>query len=142
MNRPLNRIGFAILAVVVSMSASHAAAQQATFHLPVTAHWGQAVLQPGDYKMTSPEPALGSSTFFVRGADMAAYTLPLTTEDRRASSSSYLQLVKVDGTYFVEEYNDGSAGKLFTFALPKAARRQTIAHASGPVVAVTQSALR
>ncbi len=30
------------------------AAEQAAFHLPVTAHWGQVVLQPGDYKMSLP----------------------------------------------------------------------------------------
>ena len=74
-NRILNIAAFTVLASTGLMQA----AEQATFHLPVTAHWGQVVLQPGDYKMSLPALAAGKSTFEVMGGDQAFFEMPMST---------------------------------------------------------------
>ncbi|MBV8812593.1 MAG: hypothetical protein JO033_28300 [Acidobacteriaceae bacterium] len=49
-------VKFAALAAFVGAGLMQGA-EQATFHLPFTAHWGHAVLEPGDYKLSLPAPS-------------------------------------------------------------------------------------
>ena len=143
MNRFWNRMsGFGIIGAALILTAANAAAQQATFHLPFEAHWGMAVLQPGDYRLSAPENSLGRTEFYVRGQNMAAYALPLVAEEQPTSLRAYLVLVNVNGEYFVEQYSSGMAGKLFTFTIPKSARHESLAQRAGMVIPVKNTAVR
>ncbi len=140
MNISVNRIfSYGLLAAALSFGASYASAQQVTFHLPSETHWGRAVLESGDYKMSGGQASLGQTEFLVRGDSGSAFELPLVTDTQRESNSSYLQLVNINGTYYVDEYVSGPSGKTYKFALPKAARHQEMARAGGTIVAVTDS---
>ncbi len=97
-------------------------AQQGTFHLSNPAYWGQALLQPGDYKILLPDPSLEQRQLRVVGADRTVFELPLTTYYGDLSSRSYLKLSEIDGNYFVREFTSGNTGKKFTFSVPKSAR--------------------
>jgi hypothetical protein len=111
-------------------------AQQATFHLPVTAHWGRAVLEPGDYKMSLPAPYPGENQFLVRGARHSAFELPMLTDIKKPSRSSSLQLVKINGNYFVRQVSIGSTGKTFTFSVPKTSHRQEVETSENRTLAI------
>jgi hypothetical protein len=113
------------------------AAEQATFHLPVTAHWGQMVLEPGDYKMSLPALSLGKIAFQVIGSDKSFFELPQSTTVNDPSNSSHLKLVVFNGSYFVREFTSGPTGKMFTFAVPKTSHRQQVAKGGDNSLAVT-----
>ena len=44
-----------VFAIALSLSALQAKAQQATFSLPFEVHWGSAVLEPGEYRLSAPQ---------------------------------------------------------------------------------------
>ena len=100
------------------------AGQQASFHLPVEAHWGKVVLQPGDYKMSLPDLSIGERTVRLEGDHNTVNELPLVTDVQKSSNKSEIELLRVDGTYFVREFSYGPTGKTFIFSVPKAARQQ------------------
>ncbi len=142
MSLSLNRIlALGMLSAAVTFAAGNGVGGQATFHLPVEAHWGMAVLEPGDYSMTLPDLSHGQEVFVVRGS-ANAFVLPIVTNTEKASDANYLKLQKVNGTYFVIEYQAGVEGKAYEFSTPKAARHQAIADRAGTLVAVTNSSLR
>jgi len=113
---------FGLLAMTIAAGSVHAAVQ-AKFHLPVGARWGQMTLAPGDYKVLLPEGSLGVRQFTVKGDAKTGYVQPVVTDDNdglvNESGGSYLQLVKVDGTFFIAKYRSGATGKMFSFAVPK-----------------------
>ena len=119
----MNRMfSFGLLVATMATGAAHAAVQ-AKFHLPVGAHWGEVTLAPGDYQVSLPEPGLGVWHFTVKGDDKTGYIRPMATDYEENlghdSSHNYLQLVKVNGTYYVAKYQSGVTGKMFSFAVPK-----------------------
>jgi hypothetical protein len=132
----MNRIfRFGLLVMTAAAGAVHAA-EQAKFHLPFGARWGEVTLAPGDYKVALPEASLGNRQFVVRGKDVqgkdkTGYVQPLVADSddslRHDPNHSYLQLVKVNGTYFVAKYRSGSTGQLFSFAVPKQKREVRMA---------------
>jgi hypothetical protein len=123
-NLSVNRVfSLAALTAVFSMGITQAA-QQAKFHLPVAAKWGNVLLQPGDYNMTLPTPSVGNWQIYLEGAGKRVYAMPMITEVRDQSTRNYLKLVKVDGAYFVREYDSGTIGKAFTFVVPKTNSRK------------------
>ena len=95
------------------------AAPQAKFHLSVTAHWGQAVLRPGDYSVSLPVPSIGNRGLQIVGAGQTILEFPLTVQERSNTNHSYLQLTQVGGSYFVREFSSGAAGQVFVFSVPK-----------------------
>jgi hypothetical protein len=99
-------------------------AEQAAFHLPVAAHWGQSVLAPGDYKMYLPERSGGGMRFLVSGLGKSVFETPLVMGTQNFSSTSYLKLREIDGNYFVREFSSGPAGEIFTFPVPKTPHRR------------------
>ncbi len=113
----LRTLQFATLTAVAGTALMQA--EQATFHLPVAAHWGNAVLAPGDYRMELPDLALGHPQFRVEGDGKAVYALPKVTDFTRTSNSNYLKLSEVDGEYYVCGYTSGLDGKEYTFFTPK-----------------------
>jgi hypothetical protein len=115
-------LSYGLLITTIAVGSAHAAVQ-AKFHLPVGVHWGAMTLAPGDYKLSLPEGALGVRQFTVTGGDKTGYVQPTVTDDNAGlfddSTRSYLQLVKVNGAFFVAQYRSGATGKLFSFAVPK-----------------------
>lgn len=137
MNLSINRIlNIAALTVFASTGLMQAA-EQATFHLSVPAHWGLTELQPGDYKMSLPSLSAGKSTFQVMGADRSFFEMPLVTTINNVSDSSFLKLVSIDGSYFVREFSSGPKGEVFTFPVPKPTHHQEMARGGSSVMAVT-----
>ena len=132
MNRSISRIlSITALAVFVAAGVMQGA-QQPSFHLPFTAHWGKAVMTPGDYKVTLPAPSLGASTFQIFGSGNAFFALPQTSGEGELSRHGSLRLVEIDGQYFVRELSVGTTGKIFTFPVPKAKHRQEMAKSGNP----------
>lgn len=118
----LKRIfSFGLMMMTIAAGAAHAAVQ-AKFHLPFGARWGQMTLAPGDYKVLLPDRSLGSPQFVVKGDERTGYVQPIVTDNNNGlvndSSRSYLQFVKVNGTYFVAKYRSGATGQVFSFAVP------------------------
>jgi len=128
MNHFVNRIlGSAIGVALMAGTAATASAQQGDFHLPFEAKWAGTVLPPGDYHVSMPTDYLGRSIFLVRGAAGPSLILPLNSDPYGARTAApghdYLQLVKVDGEYFVTKYEAGSRAVTFFFKAPKPSRR-------------------
>jgi hypothetical protein len=99
------------------------AAEQGTFHLPMEAHWGQTVLEPGDYTIIQPTVSFDSMPLRVVGGEKSVFEPSHLAEFRQYSDSSYLKLTTVDGEYFVTEFSSGATGKTFRFDIPKSVRR-------------------
>jgi hypothetical protein len=104
---------------VLGCASQMQAAQQVEFRLPVAAHWGRTVLEAGSYRLTLPVRSMGESDLYIQGNAKGAYQMPLATEGGKSLAHSYVKLVKVDDTYFVQEYGSKSAGKVFSFRVPK-----------------------
>jgi hypothetical protein len=128
MNTSLARIAkCAAVAIMASTGIMHAA-EHANFHLPVTAHWGLAVLVPGDYTMSLPVPSAGESSVRVAGDGRTVMAMPMTTDRQGTiSKSSQLELWEVDGTYYVHQLSIGPDGRSFTFHVPKNGNHQPVA---------------
>ncbi|HWF48362.1 MAG TPA: hypothetical protein VG168_15245 [Bryobacteraceae bacterium] len=119
-------------------TATMQAAEQARFHLSTPAHWGHAVLPPGDYKVLLPAPAIGQMAFRVDGPSKSMYEFPLSADkSRHYSAYSYLKLSEVDGSYFIRELSLGPSGKTFTFSVPKSAYHQQMTNGRDSRVALS-----
>jgi hypothetical protein len=116
-----NMIGFALLASVLSVGSSFAE-QLVNFRLPVPVKWGSTMLEPGDYRMELPSSSLGIQSVCMKNATKAVVALPLVTggaDPSKVSEKSHLQLVNVNGTYFVRKFTSGVTGRTLLFAIPK-----------------------
>jgi hypothetical protein len=94
-------------------------AVQAHFHLPVTAHWGNAVLAPGDYKIKVTDDISGRHPVLIEGQGITIHELPAVVDEGGPAGHSSLELVEVRGDYFIKEYKSSLAGKTFSFLVPK-----------------------
>jgi hypothetical protein len=110
--------GIALLAAL-SLTASHAQAQQGTFHLPVEAHWGNIVLPPGLYHFSVPMRASWPEILEISSHGKTISILPELEASQQPSAHSYLSLVNIKGTYVIREFHAGALEKVFTFPLPK-----------------------
>lgn len=110
---------FAFVAIGLVGACTSQAAVQAKFHLPITAHWGKAVLAPGDYNIRISDLTSGRNQVLIEGEGNIIYEMPVAVDPLSTDSASSLQLVQTDGNYFVREYRSGFAGKTFTFGTPK-----------------------
>ena len=85
-------------------------------------------LAPGDYQVLLPERSLGSPQFVVTGDARTGYVQPIVTDNSNGlvneSSRSYLQFVKVNGTYFVSQYRSGTTGQIYSFTVPNHKRSE------------------
>lgn len=115
----LHKFTLAAIAAVASAGVMQAQ-EQGTFHLPIEARWGQMVLEPGDYTIIQPTVSLDQTQLRLQGAGKTVFEMPRITEFQRYSDSSYLKLKKIDGQYFVSEFDSGVTGKTYTFGTPKA----------------------
>jgi hypothetical protein len=127
MNLRMNRtFSLVLLAGALSIGASLANAQgtyRATFNLPVAAHWGLAVLQPGQYTVSLDQGYM-PSIIHVQGQGRVAAVLAGPVTGMSTAGPSRLKLVNVNGTYVVKQFDAGLVGKSFAFAVPKALRNR------------------
>ncbi len=114
-------LSLAALAAGLGLTATGASAQQATFHLPFAAHWGSTVLESGDYKLSDTTGQSGSHLIYVSQRGRGEVILPEASEIQPLHfDRSSLELVNVNGAYFVRRYRSALTGQVFTFAVPKA----------------------
>ena len=127
-----NRIlGLAAIAVGLSLTAQRASAQQVTFHLPFAAHWGSMVLESGDYRLLDPAGQLGNHLIYVSQPGHSEMVLAQSVETQpRHFDRSSLELVNVNGAYFVRRYRSALTGQVFTFPVPKATPETEMASAA------------
>src|SRR5689334_15086554 len=109
-----NRIlGLAALAVGLGLTAQHASAQEQTFHLPVVAHWRPMVLASGDYKLAAHAGQSGNHLMYVCERGHITMVLAQSTEAQpRHFDRSSLELVNVNGAYFVRRYRSALTGQV------------------------------
>jgi hypothetical protein len=106
------------------LGASRASAQEATFHLPFRARWGTAVLGPGNYTLSTPDSVSGIRIFYLHSDARTQMAVPAIVSNEPVSGRSYLKLMNIDGTYYIQEYVSGVTGRVFEFAIPKASHRE------------------
>ena len=115
---------FAAIAAVAGTTLMQGA-EQGKFHLPFEARWGQAVLEPGDYSINTPEPSLGVTQFrVIDSKGKSLFELRSDMENQKSAERSWLKLNNVNGEYVVREYSSGSSGRTYTFPVPRATQRQ------------------
>ena len=97
------------------------AAEQYTFHLSTETHWGQALLEPGDYSIVVPDAAIQGVQLRVSGNGKTVFEVPFisTYYPDPNLKTSYLKISEIDGDAFVSEFSCGSAGKDYDFIVPK-----------------------
>lgn len=115
-------VQMAVLSVGLGLTAVSLNAQQGSFDLPVGAHWGTAVLEPGEYSLKIPI-SNGQTILYLGSNEDTKMTIPLTTERVKESKRSYLHIVKVDGEYYVDTFESGLTGKRFIFPKAKSTHR-------------------
>ena len=125
MNLSITRlVTLSTFVATIGLSASQVSAQEATFNLPFKARWGAAVLDPGNYKLSAPDSVAGIRIFYLHSDTKTQMAVPTIVSNELASGRSYLKLVNIDGTYYVQEYISGVTGRGFEFAIPKASHRE------------------
>ena len=117
-------VGISALAAALLMGASLATAQSATFHLPVETHWGAAILSPGNYTLSAPDSTSNLRAFYLRGIAGTKIAVPQVVNKEASSGHSCLKLVKINGSYYVSEYDSAIKGVAFEFAVPKSGHLQ------------------
>lgn len=121
MNLSMTRlVTVSAIVAAFSLGATQASAQKATFNLPVEARWGNAVLSPGNYTLTSPDSVSDIRIFYLHGDSGTQMAVPAIVNNDSARGKNYLKLVNVDGTYYVQQYVSATTGRSFKFAVPKA----------------------
>ena len=132
-------LGLAALAAGLGLTATRVSAQEATFHLPFAAHWGRMVLESGDYKLSAPVGESGSNLIYVSRPGHSNMVLAQSSElQPRHLDRSSLELVNVNGAYFVKRYRSALTGQVFTFPVPKATLKTEMASAAVTSVPVVE----
>ena len=119
MESKLTRI--AAIAAGLGLTATLANAQKGTFNLPVRAHWGNVVLDPGEHSVRTPIP-IGQTLVYLTSDEGTKVTVPIIVERTNGSDRSYLRLARIGGEYYVEEFRSGPDGITYVFPKPKNAR--------------------
>jgi hypothetical protein len=109
----------AAAAAVFGVMAAPARAQQATFHLPFEARWGRVTLDPGEYKLSARLGVSGAHMIQLVGPSKRGIIVPALTSTEGATDRSYLECIKVNGTYVVRRYVTAFSGQVFNFGVAK-----------------------
>ncbi|MBV9303323.1 MAG: hypothetical protein JOY62_03600 [Acidobacteriaceae bacterium] len=129
-----------LFALALAVTTSHACAQdiaKGTFDLPFEAHWGQAVLHPGQYTVHIPTATANIPAISVSGEGRTVFVGVGSAASDAVSERSYLRLDKIGDTYVVREFNSGVTGRLLTFSVPKSVRNAVIANRQSTTVPVS-----
>ena len=105
-----------LLAGAFTASAQSAEHYRGSFNLPVEARFGNVVLQPGSYTITTLEGAKGIR---ITG-DQGKATLLAAGADRKPEThKAKIVLVESNGTYALESFESGSMGQTLHFLVTK-----------------------
>jgi hypothetical protein len=122
------RIQYAVSAILLAgalgLTTSQANAQSAykgTFNLPYETYWGNTVLEPGTYTLSIEGGHLAPSVLKVKGSGGVATVLSGPAEQTDIKPGR-LFLANVNGVYALKQFDAGSIGKSYEFAISKAAR--------------------
>jgi hypothetical protein len=126
----------AAIAAGLGTLALQASAAQGTFNLPVEAHWGRVVLEPGVHRVDIPTAVLGQKIVYLRSGQNTKMTLPLTSQPS-TGKHSYLRIVKVDNAYYVDAFQSQADGHKYFFPHPKSEQSQE-AGAGGEVATLVE----
>lgn len=119
-------MGSASAGLYLAMLAASANAQQASFKLPMAAHWGGAVLQPGEYKVHFPNGSESMRVIEVSGNGKTLRFIPqVTAYARDPIEVGQLSLIGENGDYKVSSITDPIGNRTFTFSMPKSAEKAT-----------------
>lgn len=131
-------LSVSVFALAVGLSASQANAQvlKGTFNLPFQAHWGQAVLEPGEYVVRLSAGMSMYPVFYVSGQGQTIMVTP-GTYGATESERSYLRIENVGQAHVIREFRSGVAGELFTFPVPKSVKNQAALARSAPDMTVS-----
>lgn len=111
-------LSIAVLASMYILIPRQADGGQVSFTLPVRAHWGRVLLEPGRYTVEMPF-TMSWPRVIVRGSETEVEMYPMTQSSGVETEISYLRLVNVGGSYFVREYVSAGMEKVFTFTMPR-----------------------
>jgi len=113
-------LSVSVFALALGLGASVANAQglRGTFNLPFQAHWGNAVLEPGEYALRL---SRGASNFPLIYVSRQGKTIMVVagTSEKTESERSYLRIEDVGQVHVVREFSSGVAGTLYSFSIPK-----------------------
>ena len=91
----------ALVALALCLSAGLGSAQEihykGMFTLPFEAHWGGAVLPPGDYTISMPSPATAPYLLYLRGEGKTAIIMASAANSKTVSDHSQLTVVSSGG---------------------------------------------
>jgi hypothetical protein len=102
-----------------------------TFELPVEARFGDVVLQPGSYTVSS---IAGAKGIRITGDKGKAALLSNGYELKPGTEKSRLILVDADGMYALQSFEAGSMGKSLHFSVRKTPRGAVERAATKPVI--------
>lgn len=104
-------------------SAGNASAQQATFHLDRAAVWNGVTLPAGSYRLHMPQAGPVTNQFTLDSTTSRMFIVPMSVDAYGGRSipngSDYLQLVRVNGTYYVRKYESKTKATAYYFNMPK-----------------------
>jgi hypothetical protein len=109
----------ALLAVSCAVTAPQARAQQAyhgAFTLPVAAHFGSVVLQPGEYSISTLER---TRAIRVTGDGGTATILASSIDTEAAFGKGRITLENVNGAFALKRFDSGALGRRFDFVIAK-----------------------
>lgn len=137
MQAKTNRMArISVIAIGLGLTALTLNAQQGNFNLPVPAHWGPAVLQPGEHTVRVPAK-IGQTLISLGTNGDTQMAMPLTAELIPQSNRNYLHLVKINGQYYVDVYQSGMTGKRYIFPKPKAPHGNSATEEEATLISVT-----
>jgi hypothetical protein len=118
-------LSVSVFALAVGLGASQANAQdvKGTFNLPFEAHWGNAVLQPGEYAIHVSTRTSVHPVMYISREGKTVMVLAGTSENT-ASERNYLRVDSVGRAHVIREFNAGVAGERFTFFVAKSVSKQ------------------
>jgi hypothetical protein len=110
---------FAVCAVCLLSDLSKAETVRGTFKLPVAAHWGTMVLEPGEYQF-SIDTASATRMLVVHSttSSFTGMVLNSTIADMGTAKGSTLALSKVEDATYVEALYLPDAGIALKFGVP------------------------
>ncbi len=115
--------GLFILAGMV-VSAANAQEVRGSFNLPFQAHWGAAVLDPGEYTFSLPTARDLLPLVHVSREGKTRMVFINTSRTVPQSERSYLRIENAGNLHVIEELSLGSEGKALRFPVPKLIREE------------------
>jgi hypothetical protein len=117
-------LSISIFAVAAGLTASQANAQalKGKFSLPFQAHWGELVLQPGEYRISLPINPLPMSVIYLTGQGKTRMIVIGTSAAIPDAERSYLRIENVGQAHVIREFNSG--GTRLTFLVSKSVKNE------------------